>query len=162
MFIVIFLWPLQVPKGSQEKGKIKTNKHTKNIKQNKYYRGSFHSRNHATLQRGDISNCSWDQAHPSSPGQSTCSRLSTSNANSPGFTAVWFSCSCTYFSERATSSLLSTLVTIQSGSIQHLVWDSRQRAWSKSSQPCTMLEYLGGNFTKPCPAEVKSLEPLKP
>lgn len=76
----------------------------KNITQNKYFRGSFHSRNHATLQRGDISNCSWDQAHPSSPGQSTCSRLSTSNANSPGFTAVWFSCSCTYFSERATSS----------------------------------------------------------
>lgn len=104
MFIVIFLWPVQVPKRSQEKGKIKTNKHTKNIKQNKYFRGSFHSRNHATLQRGDISNCSWDQAHPSSPGQSTCSRLSTSNTNSPGFTAVWFSCSCTYFSERATSS----------------------------------------------------------
>lgn len=105
MFLSHF--PLVSASSQEIPGERKNKKQTniqKNIKQNKHFRGSFHSRNHATLQRGDISNCSWDQAHPSSPGQSPCSRLSTSNANSPGFTAVWFSCSCTYFSETATSS----------------------------------------------------------
>lgn len=151
---------MQVPKRSQEKGKIKSKQtYKKNIKQNKHFRGSFHSRNHATLQREGISNCSWDQAHPSSPGQGTCPRLSTSNANSQGFIAVWFSCSCTYFSETATSS--PALCPAFGVGFQAKGAPRSKLGQSKSSQPCTMLEHLGETFTKPCPAEAKSLETLK-
>lgn len=137
MFLSHF--PLVSASSQEIPGERKNKKQTniqKNIKQNKHFRGSFHSRNHATLQRGDISNCSWDQAHPSSPGQSTCSRLSTSNANSTDLQLSGSAAAVPISLRQPLPALLS---------VQHLVWDSRQRARLGPSLVRTrvlMLEYL--------------------
>lgn len=70
LFLGTVFWAVRVPKRSQKK-----------VKKHKDFGGSFHSRSHARLQGGDISNCGSEQTHPSRPRNSPCSQLSTSNAN---------------------------------------------------------------------------------
>lgn len=96
LFLVVFLWAVEVPKRSQEKEKTKQ-------KQQGLQRVISFQKPCLTERRWHLQ--LWLGSSASIfPWGKHLFRLSTSNPEGLWFTPVWFSGSCTYFSETGTSS----------------------------------------------------------